>query len=114
MTQRDNGGYVGPDLIYRGKHLKEIWLWLIAGGGRCAAKHMGECRLELTRLSKLRRGGPHQAVSRSQAEAAVFRVAITVWLGGRSTLSVISLRNVIFVFTAQRGLSRAYTLNPML
>lgn len=44
-------------------------------------KHMGERRLELAWLSKLCRGGPHQAVSRSQVEAAVFWVAITVGAG---------------------------------
>lgn len=99
------------------QHLKEIWLGLITGGGWHAAKLYGEGdgggrRLELARLSKLCGGGPHQAVSRSQADAVVYRVAITVWLGGRGTLSVISRRNVICVFTAQRGLSQACTLNP--
>lgn len=32
----------------------------------------------------------------------------------KRTVSVISQRNVICVFTAQRGLSQAYTLNPAL
>lgn len=63
-------------------------LRLITGGGRRAAQHMGECRLELARLSKLCHGGPHQTVSRSQAEAVgFFWVAIMRWLGGRSPLS---------------------------
>lgn len=87
---------------------------LIAGGGRRAAEHMGERRLELARLSKLCRGGPHQAISHSQAEVVVFGLQLRLWLEGRGALSVISCRNVICVFTAQCGLSQAYTLNPAL
>lgn len=91
-----------------------MWLQLIAVMGHCTAEHMGERRLELARLSKLCRGGPHQAVSRSKAEAVVFGSQLRVWLEGRGALSVISRRNVICVFTAQCGLSQAYTLNPVL
>lgn len=72
MTLRDSSWYLGPDLIYGGQHFKGNMPAAYHRRGPPCEKHMGERRLELARLSKLCRGGPHQAVSRSQAEAAVF------------------------------------------
>lgn len=113
MTLRDSTRYHCLGLIYDSTaHKRHMVAAYRRRGLACSKTYGGGRRLELARLSKLCGGGPHQAVSHSQADAAVYRVAITVWLGGRGTLSVISRRNVICVFTAQRGLSQACTLNP--
>lgn len=64
-------------------------------------------------VKALPRGSPSSRISQPSGGCG-FWVAITVGLGGRGTLSVISHRNVICVFTAQRSLSQAYTLNPAL
>lgn len=92
------------------------------GGPPCSETY-GGCRLELARLSKLclvgwvgcvvcvGGGSPSSRISQPSGGCG-FWVTITVWLGGRGGLSVISRRNVICVFAAQRGLSQASTLNP--
>lgn len=59
-------------------------LQLITGGGPlCRQNIWGECRRELPGLSKLCRRAPNQALSLSQAEAAVFGLHLRRGLRGR-------------------------------
>lgn len=92
---------------------KKKWPQLITGGGHRAAKHMGEHRLELARLSKLCRGVPIKPYLAAKRRL-FFGLQLRLWLWGRGAPSLISCINVICVFTAQRGLSQASTLNPAL
>lgn len=112
-TLRGCSWYRGPELICGGLHFKRIMAAAYRSRG-WGGKTYGRTQTWINMVVKALPRVPIKPYLAAKRRLQLFGLQLQYGCEAEAYLSVISHRNVICVFTAQRGLSRASMLKPAL